>query len=138
MTIVKDAMSKNVEFLEPDNTVSIAAKMMRNADCGALPVAENDRLVGMITDRDIVVRCIAEDKEPLFEEVGNFMTKKVLYCFDTDAIDEIAANMAQNKIRRLPVVNQDKRLVGIISLGDLSHTPEGKDICGPVMDRIAA
>jgi hypothetical protein len=85
-----------------------------------LPVGEGDRLVGVITDRDIAIRAVAEGKAPT-TKVGDLMSHEVLYCFDDQDLDEIAQNMAEMKVRRLPVVNRDKRLVGIISLGDLAR-----------------
>jgi CBS domain-containing protein len=94
---------------------------MAELDAGAVPVAENDRLVGMVTDRDIAIRGDATGCDPKQTPVREVMTaEKVKYCFEDDEIDEVAKNMAQEQIRRLPVVNRDKRLVGIISLGDIS------------------
>ena len=100
--------------------------MMRQIDAGVLPVGENDRLVGMITDRDIAVRAVGEGKGPdtLIREV---MSPEICYCFEDQELDEVAANMGDVKVRRLSVVNRDKRLVGIVSLGDiaLSDDPNG-------------
>jgi CBS domain-containing protein len=99
--------------------VQQAAKRMAELDLGALPVSENDRLVGMITDRDIAVRATAEGKGPHLK-VRDVMTPEIKYCFADQEIDEIASNMADIQLRRLPVVNRDKRLVGILSLGDIA------------------
>jgi CBS domain-containing protein len=88
-------------------------------DVGALPVSEEDRLVGMITDRDIAVRGVAAGKTPN-AKVRDVMTPEIKYCFDDQELDEIAANMADIQVRRLPVVDRDKRLVGILSLGDIA------------------
>ncbi|RJF95949.1 CBS domain-containing protein [Noviherbaspirillum saxi] len=120
---VADAMTRNVQLASPNDSIIDAAKMMADSDFGVLPVSENDRLVGMITDRDIVVRAVAQGK------TGNTMIKDVMsaevkYCFEDDDIDEIARNMGDLQIRRLPVVNKDKRLVGIVSLGDVSNNAD--------------
>jgi len=97
--------------------------MMAELDAGALPVQDDDRLVGMITDRDIVVRAVAQGKSP-DTPVRDVMSREVLYCFDDQEIKDIARNMGEVKVRRLPVVNRDKRLVGIVSLGDLALNEE--------------
>ena len=120
---VSDIMTRDVHLLGPDQTIREAASIMADIDAGALPVGENDRLVGMITDRDIVVRAVAKGKS-LDTRVADVMSKEVLYCFDTDDIDAVARNMGKSQVRRLPVVNRDKRLVGIVSLGDLARNDD--------------
>jgi len=117
---VCDAMSRDVQIASPKQSIRDAAKMMAKIDAGALPVGENDRLVGVITDRDITIRAVAEGKAPT-TKVRDVMSQEVLYCFDDQELEDIAQNMAEMKIRRLPVVNRDKRLVGIISLADLAR-----------------
>jgi CBS domain-containing protein len=119
---VKEIMSAGVRVASPTDTLQQAARMMAELDAGALPVGENDRLVGMITDRDIAIRGDAEGRDPTRTPVRDVMTREdVKYCFEDDDVDEVAENMAQLQVRRLPVVNRDKRLVGIVSLGDISH-----------------
>lgn len=120
---VSDIMTRDVHLLGPDQTIREAASIMADIDAGALPVGENDRLVGMITDRDIVVRAVAKGKS-LDTRVADVMSKEVLYCFDTDDIDAVARNMGKSQVRRLPVVNRDKRLVGVVSLGDLARNDD--------------
>src|SRR5262249_44521316 len=100
-------------------TIQEAARTMARTDAGALPVGENDRLVGMITDRDIAVRAVAEGKGPE-TKVRDVMSAEVKYCFDNQEVDKVARNMGDIKVRRLPVVDRDKGLVGILSLGDLA------------------
>jgi CBS domain-containing protein len=117
---VSEIMTRDVTLLTPDQTICVAAGLMAEIDAGALPVSENDRLVGMITDRDIVIRAVAHGKAA-DTKVADVMSKEVLYCFDTDDIDDVARNMGKAQVRRLPVVNRDKRLVGIVSLGDLAR-----------------
>jgi CBS domain-containing protein len=112
-------MTREVRLANPDQTICDAARLMAEIDAGSIPVSENDRLVGMITDRDIAVRAVAQEKPPT-TKVREVMSREVLYCFDDQDLDDIARNMSDVKVRRLPVVNRDKRLVGIISLGDLA------------------
>lgn len=117
---VHDAMSRDTELASPEDTLKIAAKKMRLCGGGILPVAEGDRLVGIVTDRDIVVRCIAEGKGP-DTKVREAMTRDVKYCFEDDEVEAVCRNMSDIQVRRLPVMNRQKRLVGIVSLGDLTQ-----------------
>lgn len=119
--LVSDIMSSDVKLANPKQSIQEVAKMMAATDIGAIPVGENDRLVGMITDRDIAVRAVAAGKSPAtpIEEV---MSHEVKYCFEDDDVADVADNMADIKLRRLPVVNQQKRLVGIVSLADIAIT----------------
>lgn len=116
---VSEAMSSNVKIVTPTQSIQDAARMMAQIDAGAIPVAQDDRLVGMITDRDIAVRGVAAGKSPK-TPVEEIMSHEVKYCFEEDDLEEVAANMADIKLRRLPVVNKQKRLVGIISLADIA------------------
>ena len=130
---VSEAMSHDVRVANPDQTIRDAARMMSEIDAGVLPVGENDRLVGMITDRDIAVRAVAQDKPPS-TKVRDVMSREVLYCYDDQDLDEVAVNMGDEQVRRMPVVNRDKRLVGIISLGDLAQTANAKTAGRAVAD----
>jgi CBS domain-containing protein len=116
---VHDSMTRDVQMAAPSQSVRDAARMMAELDVGVLPVGENDRLVGMITDRDIVVRAVAAGHGP-DTPVREVMSAQVQYCFEDQTVEEITANMADIQVRRLPVVDRDKRLVGIISLGDIA------------------
>jgi CBS domain-containing protein len=121
---VSEAMTRDVRVANPNETVQQAAQLMANLDAGVLPVGENDRLVGMITDRDIAIRGVAEGKG-LTTPVRDVMTHDVQYCFDDQEVAEVTRNMGEIRVRRLPVLNREKRLVGILSLGDVAVTKEG-------------
>lgn len=117
---ISKVMTRGAKLTNPDDTLQHAAKLMRDCDCGVLPVAEGDRLVGMITDRDIAVRCIAAGKGP-YAKVRDAMTQEVKYCFEDEELSHVCENMSEIQVRRLPVMDRNKRLVGIVSLSDLAH-----------------
>jgi CBS domain-containing protein len=116
---VRQAMSRNVHTATPGESIRDAARDMIEADIGLLPVEENDRMIGMISDRDIAVRAVAQGLGP-DTPVREVMTRDVKYCYEDDEIEDVCRNMADIQVRRLPVVNRDKRLVGIVSLCDLA------------------
>lgn len=129
---VSEAMTRDVRLAQPGQTIRDAARIMADIDAGAVPVSENDRLVGMITDRDIAVRAVAAGKGP-DTPVREVMSQDVKYCYDDEDLEHVAKNMGDIRVRRLPVVNRDKRLVGIVSLGDLAQKGEraaGKAVKG--------
>ncbi|HWZ71303.1 MAG TPA: CBS domain-containing protein [Casimicrobiaceae bacterium] len=132
---VSKIMTRDVRLLNPDHSIGEAASLMAEIDAGALPVGENDRLVGMITDRDIVIRALAQGRS-VHTKVSAIMSKEMLYCFDTDEVDEVARNMGKARVRRLPVVNRDKRLVGIVSLGDIARNDDATNI-GQTVTRVS-
>ena len=117
---VSDIMTRDVCLVTPQQTLREAAELMERHDVGSLPVQDNDRLVGMLTDRDIVVRAIARGQGPE-TPVREAMTADIMYCYEDQDVDEVSRNMADLEIRRLPVVNRDKRLVGVISMGDVAQ-----------------
>jgi len=123
---IKDVMTANPRIAAPEQSIQSAAQMMKEVNCGVLPVGENDRLVGMITDRDIAVRGIAEGRGP-DTAIGDVMTKEVKYCFEDDDLESVADRMAELKVRRLPVINQQKRLVGMLSIGDFAEYSSAQD-----------
>ena len=118
---VKGMMHKGVKWVSPDTPVTAVAKKMRQYDIGAIPVGENDRLVGMVTDRDIAVRALANGKDVSKLTARNVMTKSVIWCRDSDSAAEAVRLMETKHIRRLPVIDENKRMVGMLSLGDISH-----------------
>ena len=132
---VSDVMTCDVECIPPNASLKEAAAKMKELDVGSLPVCDNDRLVGMITDRDIVIRAVAQGRS-VDTKVAAVMSKEVLYCFDTDDLDDVSRNMGKAQVRRLPVVNADKRLVGIVSLGDLARSEDPTTI-GRTVTRVS-
>ena len=119
---IAEIMTRDPDVIDPNSTIREAAKRMREDKVGALPVGENDRLIGMVTDRDIVMRAVAEDRPHGTTAVRDVMSEKVFYSFDDDDIEEAARCMAEHQVRRVPVLNHDKRLVGIVSLADLARS----------------
>ena len=130
---VNEAMTSDVKIANPNQSIRDAARLMAQIDAGVLPVGENDQLVGMITDRDIAIRAVAAGKGPQ-TPIRDIMSKEVLYCFEDDNVDDVVQNMADIKVRRLPVLNHEKRLVGILSLGDIALSDgagtAGSALCG--------
>ena len=116
---IRELMTAEVEVIKPGDTLHTAARMMADLDTGVLPVGENDRLVGMITDRDITVRAVAQGMDPEKTAVREAMSPEIRYCFEDEDTEEVAHKMGHWRVRRLPVLDRNKRLVGIISLGDL-------------------
>jgi CBS domain-containing protein len=133
---VREAMTPEVRLAKPDQSIHEVARLMAELDVGALPVEENDRLIGMITDRDIAIRAVAQGRGPetLTREI---MSSDIKYCFEDQSIDEVTQNMGELRIRRLPVVNRDKRLVGILSLGDLAVEETAQDEAGEALGGIS-
>ena len=117
---VRELMTPNVKIASPDDTLQHAAELMIDIDAGALPVGEGDRLVGMLTDRDITVRAVAKGKAPGQTKVREVMSPNIKYVYDDESLEDVARNMGDLQVRRLPVLNREKRLVGIVSLGDLA------------------
>jgi CBS domain-containing protein len=124
---VSEAMSRDVRIANPGQSIRDVAKIMAEIDAGAMPVGENDQLVGIITDRDIAVRAVAAGKGPE-TPVRDVMSRDVKYCYDDEDLGHVARNMADIQVRRLPVVNREKRLVGILSLGDVARTEGGETV----------
>ncbi len=118
---VSEVMTRQVETVDPTATLREAAQKMKNLDVGPMPVCNGDRLMGMLTDRDIVIRAVAEEgRDPRDVPVGSIMTPDVIYCFDDQDAEEAARIMQERQIRRILVLNRDKKLVGIVALADLA------------------
>ncbi|EKT4467686.1 CBS domain-containing protein [Pseudomonas putida] len=132
---ISEIMSRDVQVVSPDTSLREAAQLMREQDIGSLVVGDNDRMIGVITDRDIVIRGVADGRS-LDSAVQSLMSDKVCYCFDSDDVESVAANMADIEKRRLPVVDSEKRLVGIVSLGNLASARQNH-VCGEVLQGVA-
>lgn len=118
---VKDMMHKGVQWVSPDTPIVTLAKKMKQYDVGALPVGENDRLIGMVTDWDIAIRALADGKDVAKLTARNIMTKGIIWCRDDSSAADAARLMESKQVRRLPVIDENKRMVGMLSLGDISH-----------------
>lgn len=120
---VQECMTREVRIVDPDETLEDAARAMAEIDAGILPVGENDRLIGIVTDRDIAIRGVGRGREP-GAKVRDVMSPEVRYCFESDDIEDVLNNMAEIRVRRLPVLDHDKRLVGVVSITDLASGDE--------------
>ncbi|MCW7539808.1 CBS domain-containing protein [Aquabacterium sp. A7-Y] len=136
MQQISEVMTRNVRVVSPDDSLQSAARVMDEMNVGAVPVCNGDRLVGMITDRDITVRAVAAGLPADGTHVGDVMTDQVRWCFEDQPVDEVMKQMSDVQIRRVPVVDRDNRLVGIVSLGDLA-TRHPADVEG-TLERISS
>jgi len=135
---VREVMSHGVECVRPDDTLQQAARKMRDLDVGPLPVCgDNDRLAGMITDRDITVRAVAEGWDASKKQVKDAMTDEIVYCFEDQDVEEASKLMREKQIRRLVVLNRDKRLVGIVSLGDLAVQTRDQEMAARTLEEVS-
>ncbi len=134
---VKDAMHKDAVWLEATTTVRQLATQMRELDIGAIPIGEKDRLVGMVTDRDIAIRALANGTDVASLTARDVMTKGIVFCRDTEDLDDAVRIMEQKQIRRLPVLDENKRLVGMLSLGDVAHATSPQ-ICAETLTAVSA
>jgi len=132
---VNECMTPEVTIVDPDDTIAEAARTMAEIDAGVLPVGENDRLVGMVTDRDIAIRGVGKGLDP-DAKVRDVMSPEVRYCFDDDDAEDVLNNMAELQVRRMPVLNRSKRLVGVVSISDLALNG-GETHTGEVLREIA-
>ena len=134
---IREVMTEMVELIDPDTVLRDAAHQMREANIGFLPVGVDDRLVGTLTDRDIAIRAVAEGLDPKVARVREAMSKTLVYCFEDQDTSEAATLMSENKVRRLPVLNSAKRLVGVVSIGDLASKTGDHDVVGQTVQDIS-
>jgi len=134
---VKEVMTPEVECVSPENTLQEAARKMRDLDVGPVPVCDHDRLAGILTDRDIAVRAVAEGRDPTSTRVRDVMTPEVVYCFEDQDVQEAARLMEEKQVRRLLVLNRDKRLTGIVSLGDVAVETGDRNLAGRTLERVS-
>ena len=133
---VKDVMHSGVSWVEPDTKLNAIAEIMQSEDIGAVPVGENDRLIGMVTDRDMACRALAEGKKPESMTARDVMSPGVTWCKESEDVEDAIRIMEKKKVRRLPVINDDKRMVGMLSIGDIAGTLP-QDLTGEVMRAVA-
>lgn len=134
---VREAMHKRAEWCEPSTPVRELAKMMKAQDIGALPIGENDKLIGMVTDRDIAIRAVANGQDLSKVTARDVMSKKIIYCMEDEDIEDAIHVMEEKKVRRMPVINAQKRMVGMLSLGDISHAA-GQSLSGELLKAVSA
>ena len=134
---IKDVMTKSVETVRPDQTLQEAASRMKSLDVGPMPVTENERVVGILTDRDIVVRAAAEGRDVRTTKVREAMTPDVVCCSEDDDVKSAAQTMKDRQIRRLVVVDGQKRVAGIVSLGDIAVDTSDEKMSGRVLEEVS-
>jgi CBS domain-containing protein len=133
---LKEIMTRSVEMIHPDETLQTAARKMRDSDIGFLPVCDGDHLVGVVSDRDLAIRAVAEGRDPTTIIGRDLVTSPVMYCYEDQDMNEAAQLMRDNQIRRLVVLNRAKRLVGVVSLGDLAMNGTN-DLSGEVLQSVS-
>lgn len=138
MQTLKDIMTPDVEVITPHATVQEAALMMKDLNVGAIPVCDGDKLFGMVTDRDLVIRVLAEGRNPKVVPVSKAMSSGVVYCFEDDDIEKASHLMAQRQIRRLPILSSANKLVGIVTLGDLAVHGENPQRSSNVLEQVSS
>ncbi len=135
--IVRDIMSRDVEVIHPDSVLQEAAGKMKSLDVGSLPVCDNRRLLGMVTDRDITIRAVAAGRDPKSTPVREAMTPELIYCYEDETLSEAAKLMERHQIRRLPILNRDKHLVGIVALGDIAVDSGNEKLSGTILEEVS-
>ena len=134
---VKEIMTRKVEIIHPETSIAEAAEIMKAHDVGALPVCDGDNLIGMLTDRDIIVRATADGFHPETMQAGEVMTADVVYGFEDQEVSEVGKIMEEHQIRRLPILSREKRLVGVLSLGDIVIGTQDKDLAGAALKEVS-
>lgn len=134
---LEEIMTRNAQVIEPDATLQEAARLMKNLDVGGLPVCDGERLCGFITDRDIAIRAVAEGEDPGTCKVSDVMSKELHWCYADEDVEKAAQLMRQYQIRRLMVLDRDKKLCGIVSLGDLAVEGEDDEFAGEVLEKVS-
>jgi CBS domain-containing protein len=134
---LKDIITKDPQVISPGATICEAGRIMKECDVGMLPVCDGERLVGAITDRDLAIRAIAEGHDPLKTKVRDVMTPGICWCFEDQSLEEVAALMEEKKIRRIAVVDRNKRLVGIASLGDFAVRSQNERLTEEILECVS-
>ena len=136
MQKLKDVMSRDVKVISPDETIKEAAQQMRKGNFGMMPVGENDLMIGAISDRDIAIRAVADGRDPS-AKVRDVMSAGIVWAYEDDSVDDAARLMGEHQIRRLPIMNADKRLVGIVALGDFAVNSSDIGAAGEALSEIS-
>ena len=134
---IQDVMTKQVEAISPDSSLQVAAQMMRDLDVGAVPVCEDKKLIGIVTDRDITIRCSAQGLDPRDCSVSDAMTRDMTCCHPEDDVKAAADLMENKQIRRLPIVDAQMRLIGIVSLGDIATRQHDRRLAGEILEEVS-
>lgn len=135
--LAKELMSEKPDYLPPTATLKEAAEHMKKGDFGFIPVGENDRLIGAITDRDLTIRAIAQGKDPSKTQIREVMSKGIQFCFESDDIEDVTNKMETLQIRRIVVLDQNKRMTGVISLGDIATKSKDRELCGELTECVS-
>jgi CBS domain-containing protein len=134
---VREIMTRNVECIGPGTPIAKAAEKMRDLDIGFLAVCENDRLVGTVTDRDITIRSVAQGRDPRLAPVREIMSQDVFSCYEDDDVRAVGQQMQEKEVRRMLILNRNKKLVGVVSIGDLAKASPEKELAGKTLGHIA-
>jgi CBS domain-containing protein len=134
---IQEIMTRKVEVIPPTLPIAKAAEHMRRLDVGFLPICDNDRLVGTITDRDITIRSVAQGRDPRLAPVSEIMSQSAFYAFEDDDVNTVARHMREMEVRRMLILNRQKRLVGVVSLGDIAKASGEKQLAGETLGDIA-
>lgn len=138
MKKLKDIMTTHVDVIAPDALAEDAATKMKGLNVGAIPVCDGEKLVGMITDRDLVLRVMAEHRDPKKSRVSEAMSSDILFCYEDDDVEKASRMMSQKQIRRLPILSTGKKLVGIVSLGDLAVHGTDAQMSGKILEQVSS
>ena len=134
---VRSIMTKNVECIEPTLPIAKAAQKMRDLDIGFLPICENDRLLGTVTDRDITIRSVAQGRDPRLATVSEIMTQEAFSCYEDEDVERVGEAMQEKEVRRMLILDRQEKLVGVVSLGDIAKTTGESGLAGETLGEIA-
>lgn len=133
---VQEIMTRHVECIDPETPIAKAAEKMRDLDIGFLPICENERLAGTVTDRDITIRSVAQGRDPRLAPVREIMSQDVFYCYEDDDVEHVGQQMQEKEVRRMLILNRDKKLAGVVSIGDLAKASGEKELAGETLGHI--
>ena len=134
---IREIMNQKVERADLTLPISKAAEKMRDLDIGFLPICENDKLIGTVTDRDITTKSVAQGRDPRLAPVSEIMRPEIFYCYDDQDVEEIARYMQEKEVSRMVILNPDKNLIGVVSLGDIAKLAVEREVAGEALRKIA-